>query len=126
MKKLVVFAFLGLILSSFRFQSGTDPIVNALKSADAEQVGRFFDDFVDMKLLDKDEVKNLGKTQAILTLKAFMAESGITGFEKLSERELGNTMYLVGKLVNKSKSNNITIMLKQKEGKYRIVTLRIS
>ena len=100
--------------------------MNAFKSADAGQVGIFFDDYVDIKLLDKDEVKNIGRNQATITLKAFFAENGVKGFEKVSEREIGNTMYLAGKLITSGKASNITIMLKMKDGKRQIITLRIS
>jgi hypothetical protein len=68
----------------------------------------------------------MGRNQATLALKAFFAENGVNGFEKVSERELGNTMYLAGKLLNGGKGNNITIMLRVKDGRRQIITLRIS
>lgn len=126
MKRILLLAVLGLITTSFRYQGETEAIVTAFKNADAQQVGKFFDEYVDMKLLDKDEVKSMGRNQATLALKAFFAENGIKGFEKVSERELGNTMYLAGKLLNGSKGNNITIMLRVKDGHRQIITLRIS
>ncbi|MCA6451055.1 MAG: DUF4783 domain-containing protein [Chitinophagaceae bacterium] len=126
MKKLLLLTGLVLGLMSFTAQGDVDAIVNAFKSADAGQVGNYFDDYVDIKLLDKDEVKNIGRNQATLTLKAFFAENGIKGFEKTSEREIGTTMYLAGKLLNNAKGHNITIMLKVKDGKRQIITLRIS
>ena len=127
MKK--IFLYTGLIIGLLSFttnQGDVDAIVNAFKSADAGQVGTFFDDFVDIKLLDKDEVKNIGRNQATITLKAFFADNGVKGFEKVSEREIGNTMYLAGKLITSGKASNITIMLKMKDGKRQIITLRIS
>lgn len=124
-----IFLYTGLIIGLLSFttnQGDVDAIVNAFKSADAGQVGTFFDDFVDIKLLDKDEVKNIGRNQATITLKAFFADNGVKGFEKVSEREIGNTMYLAGKLLTSGKASNITIMLKMKDGKRQIITLRIS
>ncbi len=126
MKKMLLFTGLLMGLFSFTPQADVDGIVNAFKSADAGQVGSYFDDYVDMKLLDKDEVKNIGRNQATITLKAFFAENNIKGFEKTSEREIGNTMYLAGKLQNGGKGHNITIMLKMKDGKRQIITIRIS
>lgn len=126
MKKLLLLTGLVVGLMSFTAQGDVDAIVNAFRSADAGQVGNYFDDYVDIKLLDKDEVKNIGRNQATLTLKAFFAENGIKGFEKTSEREIGTTMYLAGKLLNNAKGHNITIMLKVKDGKRQIITLRIS
>ncbi len=126
MKKLFLFTGLMFALMSFTKQAATDPIVNAFKSADATQVGNFFDEYVDMKLLDKDEIKNIGRNQATITLKSFFTEHGVKGFEKASEREISNTMYLAGKLLSNGKGNNITILMKIKDGKWRIITLRIS
>jgi hypothetical protein len=126
MKKIFLLISLALGLMSFRSQGGVDAIVNAFKSGDATQVGGYFDDYVDIKLLDKDEVKNIGRNQATITLKAFMSENQIKGFEKVSERAIGNTMYLAGKLQNGGKGLNASIMLKMKDGKWQIITLRIS
>jgi len=117
---------LALTLMSFTLQGPTDAIVRSLKSASAEQVAAHFDDFVDMKLLEKDEVKNMGKNQATISLKNFFGDKSIKGFEKISEREIGSTMYMTGKLLNNDKGYNITVMLKQKGGQYQIVTVRIN
>ena len=111
---------------SFTVQNDTEAIVQAFKSGSADEVAKYFDDYIDIKLLDKDEVKNLGRNQASITLKNFFSENGIKGFEKLSDRELGTTMYMTGKLVNGGKGFNITVMMKQKAGKHAIITLRIN
>lgn len=100
--------------------------MRSLKSASAEQVASHFEDYIDMKLLEKDEVKNMSKPQATIALKSFFSDKGIKGFEKVSEREIGNTMYMTGKLLNNDKGYNITVMLKQKEGHYQILTVRIN
>jgi hypothetical protein len=126
MKKILLLTGLACAFMSFSIQTGTDGIVQAFKSGSAEEVSRYFDDFIDLKLLDKDEVKNMGRNQATIMLRSFFAENGIKGFEKVSEREIGNTMYMTGKLQNSSKGFNITIMLKQKAGKHEIITIRIN
>jgi hypothetical protein len=126
MKSFFLTLGLALTLMSFTLQAPTDPIVRSFKSASSEQVASHFDDFVDMKLLDNDEVKNMGKNQAAIALKRFFGEYNIKGFEKISEREIGQTMYMTGKLLNHDKGFNITLMLKQAGGQYRIVTVRIS
>lgn len=124
MKRILLLTGLALVFMSFNPQ--TDGIVQAFKSGSVEQVSPYFDDFVDLKLLDKDEVKNMGRNQATIMLKNFFAENQIKGFEKVSEREIGNTMYMTGKLQNNGKGFNITIMLKQKNGKHQIITIRIN
>jgi hypothetical protein len=128
MKK--IFLLTGMILGFFSFtakaQGNTDAIIQAFKSSNAGEVARYFDDYVDMKLLDKPEIKNVGRNQAGITLQAFFSENGIKGFEKASDREIGNTMYMTGKLLNNGKGYGITILLKIKDGKHQIISLRIS
>jgi hypothetical protein len=117
---------LAILFSSFAVQGPTEPIVRSLQSANVEQVAQHFDDYIDLKLLDKDEVKNMGKNQAGIALKNFFNENGVKGFEKTSEREIGNTMYMAGKLLNNAKGFNITVLMRQKAGQYQIITIRIS
>ena len=125
MKK--IFLGIALIMGLVSFgQSDPEVIVNTLKTADAVKLSGYFDEYVDIKLLDKPELKNMGRTQAGLTLKSFFSENGVTGFEKTSQRDMSGTMYLTGKLQNGNKGNNITIMMKMKDGKWQIITLRIS
>ncbi len=126
MKKMVFLAGLAIVLSSFSYQVDIEPIVRAFKTGNTEEVSKYFDDFVDMKLMDKPEVKNIGRNQANLTLKAFFEENEVKGFEKSSERAIGNTMYMTGKLTNKGKDFGITILMKVKEGKNWIVSIRIN
>ena len=126
MKKLLVLIGLALGMMSFTFQGDTEAIVQAFKSGNATEVARYFDEYIDMKLLDKAEVKNMGRNQAGITLKSFFGENGIIGFEKASEREIGNTMYMTGKLQGSSKAYGITILLKAKDGRHQIISVRIN
>jgi hypothetical protein len=126
MKKIFILMGLMIGLMSFSPQSDPSAITDALKTADAGRVSAFFDEFVDIKLLEKPEVKNMGRNQAAITLKTFFSENGIKGFETTSQREMSGTMYLTGKLVNSTKGYNITIMIKAKDSKWQIITLRIS
>ena len=124
MKK--VFLFIGLMIGLVSFAQDADAIANTLKTADAARLSGYFDDFIDIKLLDKPEVKNMGRNQAAITLKSFFSENRINGFDKTSQRDMSGTMYLTGKLQNGSKGYNITIMMKMKDAKWQIITLRIS
>lgn len=127
MKRLLLIAGLGLILLSFKAVSG-DPesIISALKQGNAEQLSQFFDNILDIKLPEKDEIKNVGKNQAGITLKNFFSENRVKGFELTSQREMGGTMYMTGKLQASGKSYNITLMMKSKGDKTSIITVRIN
>ena len=126
MKKLFLLFVIPLISFSFTMQVDNDGVVKALKTANVEQLANYFDSFIDLKLLEKDEVKNMGKNQATLALKAFFTDNNIKCFELTSQREMGNTMYIAGKLKNTGKGFNITIMMKKKDNKQDIISIRIN
>lgn len=126
MKKFFVLAGMLLSVACFSQTTNGDAIVSALKTGDAAQFSSYFDNFVDIKLPEKDEIKNVGKTQASVTIKSFFSESSIAGFDETSRRELSGTMYLTGKLKGASKDYNITLMMKNKNDKMQIITIRIN
>lgn len=101
-------------------------IVTALKSGNADKVSSYFDRILDIKFPEKDEVKSIGKNQAGIALKSFFDNNNIKGFELSSQRELGETMYIAGKLTNGSDGYKLSIMMRTKEGKPQIITVRIS
>jgi hypothetical protein len=121
---LIMVFCLGMV--SLRAQDNTNAIITALKTANADEVGKRFDNFIDLKLPDKDEIKNMGKNQASIALQSFFRDNGIKGFELTGQRETNGAGYLTGKLQNNGKGFNISILLKNKDGQPQIITLRIS
>jgi hypothetical protein len=126
MKKILFIAGLGMMLMSFTFQSDTEAIIKSLKAGNADAIASYFDGYIDLTLPGKDEIKNIGKNQAGITLKSFFDETGVKGFDLTSQRESGTTMYIAGKLQTKSKGYNITLLLKNKDGKHEIISIRIN
>ncbi len=126
MKKLFLLIGLAFSLVSMAQQPDTDAVIMAFKSANTEEISKYFDEYIDLKLLDKEEVKNMGRNQATMALKMFFDENRINGFEKGSNREIGSTLYITGKLTSSGKPYNITVMLKAKGGKHQIITIRIN
>lgn len=126
MKSFLLTIGLGIMLSSFTFFDNSSAIINGLKDGNAEVVSRYFDNFIDMKLPEKGEIKNIGKNQAGIALQSFFKENSIKGFELLSQRDMNGTMYLAGKLLNDGKGYNITILLKTKDANQQIITIRIN
>ena len=114
-----------LSMSAFIVVGDIDKIINALSSGNAVQFSSFYDDFLDIKLLEKDEIKNVGRNQASITIKSFFDDNGIKGFEKTSQREMGGTMYLTGKLKG-NKNYNITLLMKDRGDKLSIISIRVS
>ncbi len=126
MQKLIsTILFIGLSFAAIA-QSETDAVVQSLKTADVELISRHFDDFVDVKLLEKDEVKNMSRNQAAIAIKSFFSDNGVRGYDKVSDGGRGSLFYLIGKLLTGNKSYNITIQMKQKPAGLQIITIRIS
>lgn len=100
-------------------------IINALKAGSSEQVSAYFDKILDIKFPEKEEIKSIGKNQAGIALKSFFDNNKISGFELSSQREMGGTTYIAGKLLNGDGGYKISIMTRNKEGKPQIITVRI-
>lgn len=125
MKKLLLLSGLSLALVSFTFPDGSQQIISALKKGDATEVASFFDNIIDLKLPEKDELKNVSKNQAGITLKDFFDQNKVSGFELTSQRELSGTMYITGKLPTSDKEYGITVLMKARGDKVYIITVRI-
>lgn len=103
-----------------------DNIVNALKQGNANQFAGYFDSFLDIKFPEKDELKNIGKTQATIAVRSFFDEAKISGFELSSQRENEGTMYVTGKLTGNSKTYSLTLLMKSRGDKLSIIKIRIN
>ncbi|HEX6915105.1 MAG TPA: DUF4783 domain-containing protein [Chitinophagaceae bacterium] len=128
MKKLLVLFGLSMALFAFTPRQDADEIVKALQTANADHIAAYFDNMIDLKLPDNvNEIKNINKTQAGLKLKSFFNENDVNGFDLTSRREMGGLMAITGKLSAGKKSGyNITLMLKEKSGKFSIITVRVN
>jgi len=126
MKKVLLLLLFGFSLMSFiRFQNGREEMITAMKGGDADQFIKYFDNTIDIKMPNSDEMKGVPKAQAASTLKSFFADNSIRQFDVTSQRELGGTMYVTGKLVGTT-DFNLTAMIKSTPEKLSIITLRIN
>jgi hypothetical protein len=126
MKKFILLLLVHFSLMSFvTFQSGREEMIAELKQGNAEQFIKYFDNTVDLKMPSSDEMKGVPKAQAASTLKSFFADNNIHQFDVTSQRELGGTMYITGKLAGNT-DYNLTAMIKNAAGKFSIITLRIN
>ena len=125
MKKLLLIVIVVLSTLVVKAQDAAG-VVNALKLGNANQVSEYFDKILDLKLPDKEEIKSISKNQAGIALKSFFENNNLKGFELSSQREMGGTMYIAGKLTNGEEGYKISIILKNRDGKLEIISIRIS
>ena len=118
MKKLYSIAALTILLSSFTLLASIDEVVNAMKSGNAAQVARFFDNSVEISMPDKSN--SFSKTQAEIVLKDFFNNNPVKGFEVIHKGENAGSQYCIGTLVTKNGSFRTTIFMKQK-GKAQVL-----
>lgn len=112
MKKFLPLAALLLSLSSFTLMASIDEVVNAMKSGNAEQVARFFDNNVEISMPDKSN--SFSKTQAAIVLKDFFANNPVQGFKVIHKGENAGSQYCIGTLTTKNGAFRTTIFMKQK------------
>ncbi len=125
MKRLLLLIAVFALFSFTSLQGNKDEMVAALKAANAEEFAKYFDNSVDVKLPNSNEMKGVSKAQAASTLKSFFTDNGITSCNITSQREMGGTMYVTGKLIGKN-NYNITVMSKGADDKFSVITLRIN
>jgi hypothetical protein len=125
MKKMILMLLVAFTVFTAKAQEAGN-LINALKAGNADQVSNYFDRVLDIKFPEKEEIKSIGKNQAGIALKSFFNDNNIKGFELSSQREMSGTMYIAGKLTNGSEGYQLSMMLKYKEGKPQIITVRIS
>ena len=103
----------------------SNDIIEALKDANASRLSKYFNEVISMKLPSGAEMASVSKNQASVNFKMFFEDNKISGFTLTSERELGSSRYIAGKLRG-TKDFNITIMLKGDSPRQNIVTVRIN
>ena len=111
-----------ILLSSFSFRLGIDDIIAAMKSGNASQVAKFFDNNVEISMPDKSN--SYSKSQGELVLKDFFTNNVVKSFDIIHKGENAGSQYCIGTLVTKSGSFRTTIFMKQKGDQQVLQELR--
>jgi hypothetical protein len=125
MKRFFSLIGLALVFTLFSFQSDVEGMLMDLKFGNVDQVANHFYDYIEMKLPDDPNVKNMSRMDAKNSLKFFFNRNGIKGFEKEDDQVDGTNKMITGKLTSKSKEYNMTMILRQVSGKNVIVAIRV-
>lgn len=118
--------YLGLILlictfffSSFSTRFGTgmeiEDIAVAMKSGNAAQLSRYFDNRVDITLPDKSD--NYSRAQAEMVIRDFFTNNSVRNFEIKYKGENSGSKYCIGTLLTKNGNYRTNLFLKQKDNK---------
>jgi hypothetical protein len=124
MKKIFTLLFLSVLVigSAFRSIPGIDDVVNALRSGNASEVGKYIEDNVELSLPDKSD--NYSKAQAIVILKDFFAQNTVTGFEVKHTGDNSGNQFCIGTLRTKSGDYRATVFMKTKNGRQSLKEIK--
>ena len=115
----VVIAF---VMAAFKPIAGLDDVINALKAGNAQELSKYIDDNIEISLPDKTD--NYSRTQAVMVLKDFFNNNGVTGFDVQFKGENGGGQYCIGNLKTKSGVYRTTVFMRSKEGTQVIKEIR--
>ncbi len=115
MKHLFTLLATGVLFSSFTFFSSIDEVINAMKTGNAPEIARFFDNTVEINMPQKNN--SYSKSQAELVLKDFFSTNPVKAFEIIHKGENSGSQYCIGTLITKNGSFRTTIFMKQKGDK---------
>lgn len=121
MKKNLLSLAIITFLSSFMIISFTE-VVNAIKSGNATEVARYFDNTVEITLPEKSN--SYSKSQAELVLRDFFNSNGVKNFEVIHKSENAGSQYCIGNLTTNNGLFRTTIYMKQKGDKQVVQELR--
>ena len=124
MKKILLLSSIVFVVlaSAFKPVGGLDEVISALKSGNAQELAKYVDDKIEISLPDKSD--SYSKSQAVMVLKDFFTNNGVTGFDVQFKGENGGSQFFVGKLQTKSGSYRTTVFMKTKEGKQLVKEIR--
>jgi hypothetical protein len=124
MQKILLFSSIAffLLAAAFKPISGLDDVINALRTGNAQELSRYVDDNIEISLPDKSD--SYSRAQAVMVLKDFFANNGVTGFEIQFKGENGGSQFCVGKLLTRSGSYRTTVFMKTKDGKQVVKEIR--
>jgi len=122
MKSLIILAFLLPVMGSY--QASLSDISRAISAGDADALGRFFDDSVEIAVADEEDVYDKGK--AISIVRTFFAAHKPRSFSQVHQgTSKGNeSQYTIGNLVTEDATYRVYLYLQVIGDRYVIQELR--
>lgn len=111
-----------IVLSSFGQPSSIDEVIGALRSGNATELSRHFDDNVEVTLPVKSD--SYSKAQAQMILKDFFSNNDVRGFELKHKGDSPGGHYAIGTLQTKSGNFRAHVFMKSKGEKELVKEIR--
>ena len=108
----LVMASLSLFLSSFAPSYSIEEVLTALRTGNANQLAKYFDNRVDISLPNKSD--NFSKKQAEMILKDFFASNMVKNFVVKHKGENNGSQFCIGLLQTKNGNFRTKLYMKQK------------
>ena len=114
MKKLllIVLAAFSLVVTSFKPIYSIEEVVTAMRSGNANQLSRYFDDRIDIQLPTKSD--NYSRTQAEMILKDFFSSNEVKNFQVKHQGENNGAQFCIGLLQTRNGNYRTKLYMKQK------------
>ncbi|MBC7828432.1 MAG: DUF4783 domain-containing protein [Chitinophagaceae bacterium] len=114
MKKflLIVLATSSLLFTSYKPIYSIEEVVTAMRSGNANQLSRYFDDRIDIQLPSKSD--NYSRTQAEMILKDFFSSNEVKDFQVKHKGENNGAQFCIGLLQTRNGNYRTKLYMKQK------------
>ena len=125
-RQILLFIMFSFVTVGANAQNEVDVIVQTLQTANFSNLLPFWDDEVEVTLLDMVNQRHMTAKEANQQLQSFFNNNNIIGFEKNAERKVGNTIYVTGKLLSGQNKYSLTLLLQVEKKTLHIVSVRVS
>ncbi|MEM1217218.1 MAG: DUF4783 domain-containing protein [Bacteroidota bacterium] len=105
-------------------QEGMPQITKALSAGDAEALGAYFDENIELSILEEEGILN--KSQALQKVKRFLSAHSVTSFAEVHQgaSRSSDSQYLIGNLATSNGTFRVYVYLTQEAGKLIIQEFR--
>jgi hypothetical protein len=101
-----------LLFTSYKPVYSIEEVVTAMRSGDANQLSKYFDDRIDIQLPTKSE--NYSRTQAEMILKDFFSSNSVKNFQVKHTGENNGAQFCIGLLQTRNGNYRTKLYMKQK------------
>lgn len=122
-KRLSLWALMGVLLMSFSLVDPFTNVTSALKKGSVEELSQYFDNMVEITL--PTNANSYSKSQAIVILKEFFSSNPVKDFQMIHKGNSGEgSSFGIGNLVTGKGTYRTTFFFKQKGDSFVIQELR--